>query len=411
MPNRPQITLGFLPLLDSAILVVAVERGFASDENLDLRLVREASWTQVRDRVLMGQFAGAQMPGPLLIGSNLGLAPLAVPMVAPMALGLGGNAIVIAGPIHDEMKEVGLSDDLDPAEAGAALAAVVRRRRAIGSPRLRLAVGHRLSGANLALRYWLAASGIHPIGDVETISGEPAPVPVALSNGAIDGCCVGEPWASLAVERGQARIVTTTSAIWRSGPDKVLGLSGPWVEANPLLLQALLRALYRAAQWCANPANIEELAGILAARQYLDVRGELLLPGLTGILGVEAGRVVATTDFVQFEKNAATFPWQSHALWFYSQMVRWGDCAHHPLHVAIARDSYRPDLYRQALKPVFAPMPGANLKVEGALPEARDVGAANGRMVLGPDGFFDRGLFDPDRLDDYIAGQLPTSIA
>jgi NitT/TauT family transport system ATP-binding protein len=108
--------------------------------------------------------------------------------------------------------------------------------------------------------------------------------------------------------------------------------------------------------------------------------------------------------FVPFAK-AATFPWKSHALWFYSQMVRWGQVAHTGENAKIARETYRPDLYRAALKPLGIALPVANAKVEGALQTATPVGSAGASLTLGPDGFFDGGLFDPDQLDAYIAAQ------
>ena len=98
-------------------------------------------------------------------------------------------------------------------------------------------------------------------------------------------------------------------------------------------------------------------------------------------------------------------PWQSHALWFYSQMARWGQATHSAENVRVAKDSYRPDIYRRALRPTGAALPGANAKVEGALKVATGVGSVQGKLVLGPDGFFDGQVFDPDKLDDYIARQ------
>jgi NitT/TauT family transport system ATP-binding protein len=92
-------------------------------------------------------------------------------------------------------------------------------------------------------------------------------------------------------------------------------------------------------------------------------------------------------------------------LWFYSQMVRWGQVAHTQEHAGIARETYRPDLYRAALKPLGIALPAANAKVEGALQAPTPVGSAGASLTLGPDGFFDGALFDPDELDAYIASQ------
>ena len=91
-----QISAGFLPLLDSAVLVVARELGFAAGEGIDLHLTRENSWASIRDRLAVGHFNVAHMLAPMPIACNLGLTPLAARTIAPMALGLGGNAVTVS---------------------------------------------------------------------------------------------------------------------------------------------------------------------------------------------------------------------------------------------------------------------------------------------------------------------------
>ena len=107
-------------------------------------------------------------------------------------------------------------------------------------------------------------------------------------------------------------------------------------------------------------------------------------------------------DFLVLHDHAANFPWQSHALWFYSQMVRWGQIPYDAAGAETARMVYRPDLYRAALQAIEADLPNASAKVEGALRVATPVASRSGRMVLGPDGFFDGRLFDPDDLPGYL---------
>ncbi|GAB1583647.1 CmpA/NrtA family ABC transporter substrate-binding protein [Phyllobacterium phragmitis] len=405
MMESAEITVGFLPLLDSAILIAAAEKGFARDERIEMKLVRETSWANIRDRVAVGHFQAAHMLAPMPIASNLGLSPLSVLLVAPMALGLGGNGVTVSVSLFEEMSAHGMAGDLDPADAGRALKAVIGARGE--AKRLRIAVVHPFSGHNYELRYWLAACGINPERDVDIVVVPPPLMPDALASGNIDMCCVGEPWNSVAVSRGSGRIVTIKARIWRNSPEKVLGVTARWADANRDLLDALLRALYRAAEWCGALQNAEELAAILSQPQWLDVDRELVHGCLTGALAIRPDHIVQVDDFFVRHEKAATFPWQSHALWFYSQMVRWGQCRHSLRNAAIARDSYRPDIYRRALKPLPAPLPGANLKVEGALARPQHVGASKAGLILGPDGFFDGRIFDPDAIDAYIAGQNP----
>jgi NitT/TauT family transport system ATP-binding protein len=227
----------------------------------------------------------------------------------------------------------------------------------------------------------------------------------ALASGAIDGYCVGEPWSTAATTAGLGHMVTVKAALWRSSPEKVLGVAANWTEREPDALAALLRALCRAAQWCGSTQNHRELAEILAARAVIDRPAEWMLHGLSGLLDIGGGDLQQVQDFFVPFAKAATFPWKSHALWFYSQMVRWGQVAHTPENLAIARDTYRPDIYRSALKPLGVALPAANAKVEGALLVPTPVGSAGASLLLGPDGFFDGALFDPDRVDDYIKAQ------
>jgi two-component system, oxyanion-binding sensor len=402
-----QINAGFMPLLDAALLVVAKEKGLAAEEDVDLTLVRETSWANIRDRLAVRHFQVAQMLAPMPIACNLGLTPLASRTLAPMALGLGGNAVTVSMPLWEEMRSKGAHADLDPKGAARALRAVIsadRRRR------LRIGVVHPHSGHNYELRYWLAGCGIDPERDLEIVVVPPTLMPDAVSTGTIDGYCVGEPWNTAAAKTKRGHIATVKAAIWRSSPEKVLGAEASWALSNPEALAALLRALYRAALWCADASNRSELAGLMAGPAYLACPADFMEPALSGAIDV-GGTIVPVDDFFVPFARAATFPWKSHALWFYSQMVRWGQVRHDKSNEALARDTYRPDLYRSALKPLGAPLPGANMKVEGALTAPTPVGSAGANLVLGPDGFFDGGRFDPDDIDAYIAAQTGSGSA
>ena len=395
------IAAGFLPLLDSVLLIVAREKGFAEAEGVDLHLVRETSWANIRDRIAVGHFDVAHMLAPMPIAATLGLNPIAVPFVAPMALGLGGNAVTVSTALWNRLEQAGAPSDFDAAAVGAALAAVV----AAGGPKLRLGVVHPHSGHNYELRYWLAACGIRPDRDIEIVVLPPPLMPDALASGALDGYCVGEPWNSAGVDSGSGVIATVKAAIWRSSPEKVLGTTEGWATANPDALAALIRALHKTALWCTDPGNAPEAAAILAREAYLNVPAALIEHGLSGRLEAAPGRIVPVADFFIPQAKAANFPWASHALWFYSQMVRWGHVKHTADNARLAAASYRPDLYRAALAPLGVAVPAASSKVEGAFPDPTAVGSVRGPLSLGPDGFFDGKVFDPDLLDAYIADQ------
>jgi NitT/TauT family transport system ATP-binding protein len=402
-----EIVAGFMPLLDSAILVAAKEKGFAVEEGVDLRLVRETSWASIRDRMAVGHFQVAHQLAPMPIAANLGLTPLAAQTIAPLALGLGGNAITVSNALWAQMVDRGATANLDPAMAGRALQRTIAQRGKDWSGPLKFGVVHPFSGHNYELRYWLAASGIRLDREVEIVIVPPPLMADALATSTIHGYCVGEPWNTAATTEGIGHIATVKAAIWRSSPEKVLGVASSWAKNEPDALAALLRALCRAAQWCGLAQNHRELAEILSSPSYVGRPEEWVLHGLSGGLDVGGGEIHKTDDFFVPFAKAATFPWKSHALWFYSQMVRWGQVAHTADNAAIARETYRPDIYRSALKPLGVALPAANAKVEGALLRPTPVGSAGASLTLGPDGFFDGTLFDPDKLDAYIEAQKP----
>ncbi len=400
--SKHAISAGFLPLTDSAILVAAKVKGFASTEDVDLTLIRETSWANIRDRIAVGQFEVAHMLAPMPIASNLGLTPLPVPMIAPMALGLGGNAVTVSDALWQAMAKEGAKPDLDPAQNGNALKSVIEKRAL--DKTLQFAVVHPFSGHSYELRYWLAACSINPLRDVDIVVVPPSMMADALKTGRIDGYCAGEPWNSLGVENANGHLATVKAAIWKSSPEKVLGVQSKWAQSNPDALDALLRAMHHASLWCADKANHLELVNILSQQEWIYVAPDLILRGLSGRLKTGEG-VNEVPDFFMTFERAATFPWQSHALWFYSQMVRWGQAVHTPTNAALASKSYRPDIYRRAMRSIGAALPGANAKVEGALTVPAAFGTTQGSLTLGPDGFFDGQVFDPDKLDGYIAAQ------
>jgi ABC-type nitrate/sulfonate/bicarbonate transport system substrate-binding protein len=405
MAGQFHVNAGFMPLFDSAVLVVAREIGFAEREGVDLTLHRETSWANIRDRIAIGHFDVAHMLGPMPIACNLGLTPLSSDTIVPFALGLGGNCITVSNTVWEGMQALGAEPDLDPMKAGAALRGFIAERSAAGRDPLRFAVTHPHSGHHYELGYWLAACGIDPRRDVDIVIVPPPFMADALAAGRIDGYCVGEPWNSASVARGTGQIATVKAAIWKNSPEKVLGVRKSWAEYNDAGLAALLRALHLAARWCQDPRNHADLAGLMAQPEFLGLPPDMQMPVLSGQLNVGDGMLRRVEDlFVPFDK-AANFPWKSHALWFYTQMVRWGQIEHSAAHAQIARDCYRPDLYRAALKPLGVALPGANAKVEGALKTATPVGSAGASLVLGPDGFFDGQMFDPDRIGDYMASQ------
>ena len=374
-----KIILGFIPLLDCASLVVAAERGFAAQEAIELALVRETSWANIRDRLIIGHFDAAHMLGPMSVASTLGIGHVRVPIIAPFALGRGGNAITVSLRLWDQMERAGAVPGGHPRVQGAALKRVVEARNSAHLEPPTLGVVYPFSCHNYELRYWLAAAGIDPSRDVRLVVIPPPFLVDALRAGQIDGFCVGEPWNSVAVGAGAGAIVTPTSAIWPMSPEKVLGCRPEWAQRHPVQLALLLRALYRASQWCEAPENHQNLAQLLAQPRYVGAPTDLLLRGLQNALILRPGLPAARVPgFYVPSADSATFPWGSHALWFYAQMVRWRQIEFSPEYVAAARATYRPDLYRAALGQLATGIPVADVQADrffdGTTFDASDLG-------------------------------------
>lgn len=394
------ITAGFLPLFDSVLLVVAKEMGFAESEGLALALTRETSWANIRDRAALGHFDVALMLAPMPIAASLGLTPLATPMITPVMAGLGNNAITVSSELWRQLTAAGAPDDLAPKATGESLKAIVKA----SSRRLRFAVVHQTSSHNYELRYWLAACGIAPDRDVEIVVLPPPLLPEALKSGGIDGYCVGEPWNSVGVEAAGGHIATAKALIWQNSPDKVIGMRADWAERNPAVVHGLVRAIYCAGEWAGKPTNRSAVAEIMSRSGYLDQPADLVERALTGRLATGHGSVWVP-DFYVPHASAANFPWQSHALWYYSQMVRWGELPSSSAHADIAQACFRPDIYRAALQSLGVDTPSIDMKLDGVHAEPYPVPGRGGEIRMGPNAFFDGEVFDPDQIAAYIARQ------
>ena len=396
-----EFAIGFLPLVDAALPILAFEHGFAAQEGLKLRLVRDVSWATVLDRLLYGHIHAAHMVAPLAIATTLGRGRPAQPLSVPFALGLNGNAITMRPDLAARVAPQGRLGD--PAHVGEALRLVAGERLTAGK-KLRFAVVHRYSSHNYMLRYWLAACGIEPDRDVDITIVPPPFSADALEAGEVDAICVGEPWNSVAVERGVGVIVLVTAQIWRRGVEKVLVMRTPVLDQRRGEVEALIRAMCRAAQQFTDDEMALENAAILARPEYLDGHRELVFRAITDRLRLHrGGQSFHFPDFMFQYREAANFPWISQAQWLYTQMIRWDGGAIDLGDAARAGAVFRPDVYRSALLGTGEPLPAASSKVEGSLAQMTSVGAQQGAMVLADNRFFDGRIFDPDRIEAYAA--------
>lgn len=371
--------IGFSPLNDAALVVLAEALGCYAAEGLDVTLSREANWSNIRDKLSYGLLDAAHVLATLPLARGLGLGPTIGQIIAPMALGANGNSVVISSKLKEVFEGLGASTLLESARA---LRLVIQHRRAVSEGKVTLAIPFNYSPHHFVLRHWLAAGGVDPDRQVQWVVLPPSRMADHLRDGVIDGFCSGSPWPQMAELNGDGVVLFSDPAFWTLKPEKVLALRGTWADEHPEESVALTRALLRAAQWAADPANTNAMAEVLSQKIYVGAPLEAVQKALAAD---GAGLVL--------DPQTTTFPWISHAKWFIGQFVRWGLTEGDHDFDAIARRVYRPDLWRQAAEPLGLSLPLDDEKDEGGEGEPWAIPAEPRDIRMPPNTLFDGGVF------------------
>ncbi|MEO6339242.1 MAG: CmpA/NrtA family ABC transporter substrate-binding protein [Caulobacteraceae bacterium] len=400
--EKTRVRLGLIPLNDCAPLVAAQEKGFFAEQGLEVELSREASWANIRDKVQVGVLDGAHMLAPMAIASSLGVGGERVAMAVPIALNLNGSAITVSSAVADAMRMLDPEGMAARPRTARPLKRLIEMRRRGGQPPLTFGVVFPYSIHNYELRYWMAAGGVDPDRDVRLKVIPPPRLVGQLGAGEIDGFCVTAPWNALAVHEGLGEILLFSSEWWGLGPDKVFGMRADWAERHPATTQALVRAMLKAAVWADAPENRGEMAAILSRASYVGVPEAVVRQSLVGSPPYAPGEAGSESlDYLVYHRYAASFPWRSHAMWFLSQMVRWGQAGRN-VDFTLAAGVYRPDLYRVAAKALGQPAPLTDLKREGEHSRPWTLDAATSPIPMAADSFLDGSVFDPAMPLDYV---------
>jgi NitT/TauT family transport system ATP-binding protein len=353
-----RLRIGFIPLADAAALIVAADRGFARDEGLDIELVREVSWSNVRDKLNIGLFDAAHLIAPVAIASSLGIGHVKVPIVAPFGLGVNGNAITVTPALHAAIAAAADGSILDPMVSARALKRVVEVRRAKGDEPLTFGMTFPFSTHNYHIRFWMAAGGIDPDEDVRLVVLPPPYMVESLANRHVDGFCVGAPWNSVAVDLGIGVILHFVCEILSRAMEKLLAVRTRWAEENPDVLLRLVRAHRKAADFIEDEANREEVAAMLGASNRIDVAPEVIRRTLDGRMKVSPeGAVRIDRRYLLVGRDRVARPDPRQIAWLYAQMVRWGQAPLSAELLTAAKAVVRPDLYDAAM-PAGSAAPG-----------------------------------------------------
>ncbi|MFC3913934.1 CmpA/NrtA family ABC transporter substrate-binding protein [Pseudaeromonas sharmana] len=373
-PEKEELKLGFIKLTDMAPLAVAYEKGYFEDEGLYVTLEAQANWKVLLDRVIDGQLDGAHMLAGQPIGATLGVGTKAE-VVTAFSMDLNGNAITVSNDVWRAMlPSLAKGSDgkpLHPIKADA-LQSVIKGYKEQGKS-FNFGMVFPVSTHNYELRYWLAAGGIHPgyyapakgdnsgqqQADVLLSVTPPPQMPATLEAGTISGYSVGEPWNQAAVAKGIGVPVVTDEQIWKNNPEKVFGVTQAFADKYPNTHIHLIKALIRAAYWLDqnNNANRMQAVQILAKPNYVGADAKVIANSMTGTFEYEKGDKRPAPDFNVFFRHHATYPYYSDAIWYMTQMRRWGQIAEakpDSWYAEMAKKVYRPDVYAIAAKELIA---------------------------------------------------------
>jgi nitrate/nitrite transport system substrate-binding protein len=383
-PETKAAKLGFIALTDAAPLFVAKEKGlFAKYGMPDVEVQKQASWGTTRDNLVLGSegngIDGAHIltPMPYLISAGkVTQNNVPVPMHILARLNLNGQCISVAKEYADI--KVGL--DTKPFREA------LQKKKAAGKA-IKAAMTFPGGTHDLWIRYWLAAGGVDPDKDIETIVVPPPQMVANMKVGTMDCFCVCEPWNLQLIHQNIGYTAITTGELWERHPEKSFALRAAYVDRYPKAAKALLMAVMEAQQWCERLENRAEVAAICAKRQWINCPVEDVTDRVKGRFDYGTGRVVESSPHVmRYWADHASYPFQSHDLWFITEDMRWGKFEPTLDAKALIDKVNREDLWREAAKDLGVP--------------ASEIPASTSR---GKETFFDGKVFDPDNPTAYLA--------
>lgn len=372
-PEKEDLKFGFIKLTDMAPLAIAYENGYFEDEGLYVQLEAQANWKVLLDRVIDGQLDGAHMLAGQPIAATIGYGTKA-DVITPISMDLNGNAITVSNKTWAAMKPHVEMEDGKPKHpiSAAALKPVVESYKDAGKP-FKMGMVFPVSTHNYELRYWLAAGGLNPgyyaphkgdsagtlDADVLLSVTPPPQMPATMEAGTIEGYCVGEPWNQQAVFKGIGVPVISDNSIQKNNPEKVFGLREDFYKKYPNTTIRIVKAMIRAAHWldAENNKNRPDAVKILSKPNYVGADYKVIANSMTGTFEYEKGDKRSEPDFNVFFRYNATYPYYSDAIWYMTQMRRWGQISEQKSddwYKDMAAKVYRPDIYKKAVEELVA---------------------------------------------------------
>ncbi len=383
-PEVTKATLGFIALSDAGPLFVAKDKGlFAKYGMPDVEVAKQASWGTTRDNLVLGSegngIDGAHIltPMPYLISAGkVTQNNQPTPMYILARLNLDSQCISVA----KEYADLKLGVDATPFKAA------LEKKKASGKA-VKAAMTFPGGTHDLWIRYWLAAGGIDPDKDIETIVVPPPQMVANMKVGTMDCFCVGEPWNLQLINQGIGYTAVNTGEIWNKHPEKSLGMRAAFVDKYPKAAKAILMAVMEAQQWADKAENKKELATIMGKRQWMNCPVEDVYDRSAGKFdyGIPGKVVENSPHIMKYWRDHASYPFQSHDLWFLTEDIRWGKYEAGFDTKALVAKVNREDMWRDAAKEMGV--------------AASDIPASTSR---GKETFFDGKVFDPENPAAYL---------
>jgi bicarbonate transport system substrate-binding protein len=385
------VSLGFIPILEAAPLVIGVEKGFFAKHGLDVKLSKQASWGAARDNVVLGSSGGGidggqwQLPMPQMISEGVLTNGKKVPMVVLAMLMSQGNGFAASNSVKDG----NLSLDLKKSSPG-----FFEKFNQKEGRKFRAAYTFPKANQEIWIRYWLAAAGVNPDKEVELLK-VPAPETLqGMKNGTMEAFSTGDPWPSRISRDNIGYLAATTAQLWKVHPEEYLAVRSDWVDKHPKATVALLKGLIEAQMWLDKAENKDEAAEILSSRKWYNVPLAILQESLKGQYKIGASGTPETDPkmgplYWNSDRGVISYPYKSLTLWFLVESMRWkffpGTVDTIEQAKAINDKVVREDLWKQAAKAVGVP--------------EKDIPSGSSR---GKETFFDGVVYDPENPQAYL---------
>jgi nitrate/nitrite transport system substrate-binding protein len=403
--EKPNITVGYVPVNDCAPFAIAWQKGFFRKYGLNVTLSREASWATSRDGLIFGRLDAAPVVSGAVTNARIGAeGARQAPLCAGMTIHRHGNAMTMSKDMWDFGLRPWHEYNGNLEEFGRQFRAYFARQTPID--RVWAVV---LSSAiyEYFVRYLSAAAGVDPLQEFRVMIVSPPQMVTNMRIGAMRAYMVAEPWNTWAIQ-GNLGIGFTFAQgkeIWLGHPDRLLGVMESFITNYPKTYRSLLKAMIEACQYCGKAANRPEVAKLITERSFTGAKPKtgsidrFTAPGIVGAYdygGFDGKQRVIrspdTTLFYDLPPNipqkpgeTSTFLWRSKSLWLMTQAARWGQIREIPANAdELAAQAWRTDIYREVAKEMGIPCPSEDYKSEP------------------PEAFIDRKGFDPSDPVGYL---------